>query len=500
MQFLSTLLFILLFILCLSVLVIIHEFGHFSAAKFFKVYVQEFSIGFGPALIHKKRKNGETYFSLRAIPFGGYVSMYGEEAGTSEREDIDPNRAYNRLKKWKKLIILFAGVFNNAVFAVLLFFISESCFPSQNLYLSYLEVKEGSIAYSEPVNLKTDDYVSIRPSYFIKDGKKTKSTSYYTIDLGATLTYLDETSNPQTKTVAATMYIGGASYNSRNYDTMLHYFDVDGDVVDFSKEYLPTNVNVKSVAFSVTRGTTVYKQYHDNVWYILPKEKPVTPFVGQAFLEPIITETGTKYKLLKWDGNEWVSAGVGQYSYTVPENPNDCFIWGDIEGNLDRRPTMTLNVVTNEQGNRVFESTGLSLLYEQRWKDNFGQILGKTFYDWGYSAGAIVRGFASLFTSTENWKDIGGIVAIGVQTTNILQNFGLGRFIYVWGLISVNLAIVNLFPFPGLDGWQILVIIVEGIFHKEIPAKVKTIISFIGLIVLFAFMAIILIKDVIGLF
>ena len=62
------------------------------------------------------------------------------------------------------------------------------------------------------------------------------------------------------------------------------------------------------------------------------------------------------------------------------------------------------------------------------------------------------------------------------------------------------LAIVNLFPFPGLDGWQILVIAVEGIFHKEIPAKVKTIISFIGLIVLFAFMAIILIKDVIGLF
>ena len=124
----------------------------------------------------------------------------------------------------------------------------------------------------------------------------------------------------------------------------------------------------------------------------------------------------------------------------------------------------------------------------------------QTFYDWGYSAGAIVRGFASLFTSTENWKDIGGIVAIGVQTTNILQNFGLGRFIYVWGLISVNLAIVNLFPFPGLDGWQILVIIVEGIFHKEIPAKVKTIISLIDLVVLFAFMAIILIKDVIGLF
>jgi len=500
MQILSTILFILLFILCLSILVIVHEFGHFSAAKFFKVYVQEFSIGFGPALIHKKRKKGETYFSLRAIPFGGYVSMYGEEAGKNEREDIDPSRAYNNLRKWKRLIILFAGVFNNAIFAILLFFISESCFPSQNLYLSYLEVKEGSIAASEPVNLKTDDYVSIRPANYLKDGKKTKSTSIYTIDLGATLTYLDESNTSQTKTVAATIFIGNASYNYRNYDNMLHYYEVDGDVVDLSKEYLPTNINVKSVAFSVTKGITVYKQFYNNVWNILPKEKPTDPFIGQAYLEPIITEQGTKYKLLKWDGNEWGSAAVGQYSYTVPEGANDCFIWGDIEGELDRRPAMTLNVTTDSEGKRIFESTGLSLLYEQRWKNNFGQILGQTFYDWGYSAGAIVRGFASLFTSAETWKDVGGIVAIGVQTTNILQNFGLGKFIYVWGLISVNLAIVNLFPFPGLDGWQILVIAVEGIFHKEIPAKVKTIISFIGLIVLFAFMAIILVKDVIGLF
>ena len=85
--------YILLFIVCLSLLIMIHELGHFTAAKIFKVYVMEYSIGFGPALIHKKRKDGETYFSLRAIPFGGYVSMFGEEVQLEEGQTIDKSRS-----------------------------------------------------------------------------------------------------------------------------------------------------------------------------------------------------------------------------------------------------------------------------------------------------------------------------------------------------------------------------------------------------------------------
>ena len=72
----------------------------------------------------------------------------------------------------------------------------------------------------------------------------------------------------------------------------------------------------------------------------------------------------------------------------------------------------------------------------------------------------------------------------------------VATFIYLWGLISVNLAIFNLLPFPGLDGWQLLVLIVEGITHKKIPDKAKNIVSFIGLVILLGFMAFILFKDV----
>jgi regulator of sigma E protease len=69
---------ILIMLVILAVLISIHEAGHLSMAKLFKVYCFEYSIGFGPKLLHVKRKNGETYFSIRALPFGGYCSMYGE--------------------------------------------------------------------------------------------------------------------------------------------------------------------------------------------------------------------------------------------------------------------------------------------------------------------------------------------------------------------------------------------------------------------------------------
>ena len=106
MDILMIILYILLFIFCLSVLIMVHEAGHLVTAKLFKVYCLEYSIGFGPAILHKKRKDGETFFSLRTIPFGGYVSMYGEGVELPEGVEIDSSRSLEGIKKWKKCIIL----------------------------------------------------------------------------------------------------------------------------------------------------------------------------------------------------------------------------------------------------------------------------------------------------------------------------------------------------------------------------------------------------------
>ena len=69
--FLGTVLNIVIFIVSLGALIVIHELGHLSTAKLFKVYCYEFSVGMGPALFKHKRKGGETIFSVRALPIGG---------------------------------------------------------------------------------------------------------------------------------------------------------------------------------------------------------------------------------------------------------------------------------------------------------------------------------------------------------------------------------------------------------------------------------------------
>lgn len=102
-------------IFVLGFLVLIHEGGHFLVAKFFKVKVNEFSIGFGKKLWSKKR--GETEYSLRAFPFGGFVSMLGEE------ERSDDERSFSKQKIWKRIAIVAAGGIVNIVFGLAVYFI-----------------------------------------------------------------------------------------------------------------------------------------------------------------------------------------------------------------------------------------------------------------------------------------------------------------------------------------------------------------------------------------
>ena len=90
---------IVLMLVILGILVAIHEAGHLAAAKIFKVYCFEYSIGFGPAIFKKKRKKGETAFALRAFPLGGYVSMYGEPGVVPEGfEAPEDSRSLERIQ------------------------------------------------------------------------------------------------------------------------------------------------------------------------------------------------------------------------------------------------------------------------------------------------------------------------------------------------------------------------------------------------------------------
>lgn len=115
---------ILIFILVLILLVLVHEFGHFLAAKLFGVKVEEFGIGFPPRLASVKK--GETVYSLNALPLGGFVKIFGE--GGEGKVD---KRSYASRPAWQRAIILLAGVFFNVVLAFFIFWIGLTTgFPS----------------------------------------------------------------------------------------------------------------------------------------------------------------------------------------------------------------------------------------------------------------------------------------------------------------------------------------------------------------------------------
>jgi regulator of sigma E protease len=110
--------YIVIGILVFGILIIVHELGHFAAAKAFNVKVVEFSVGMGPRILKKQGK--ETLYSLRVLPLGGSCLMEGED------EEVPDPRSFTAQKRWKRFIILVAGSLMNFIFGALVVFILVS--------------------------------------------------------------------------------------------------------------------------------------------------------------------------------------------------------------------------------------------------------------------------------------------------------------------------------------------------------------------------------------
>jgi len=147
---------IIVALLVLSVLIFFHELGHFSAARFFGVRVDVFSIGFGKKLITKKI--GDTQWSLSAIPLGGYVKMKGQDDTDPTKISYDED-SYNVKKPWQRIIILLAGPFANFLLAFILYFaIANLGVPKLLPYVG--KVSENTPAYTAGLT-KEDKIIQI---------------------------------------------------------------------------------------------------------------------------------------------------------------------------------------------------------------------------------------------------------------------------------------------------------------------------------------------------
>ena len=146
---------VICFILILGTIVLVHEFGHFFFAKLFGIYVYEFSIGMGPKIFSKKDKKGETCYSIRAIPVGGFVQLAGE--GMEEDSKLPKDRLLQYKPIWQRFLVMFFGAGNNFILAIIVLFFLGLVVGSPNNSTIIPSVIDGSPAYT--AGLKAGDKV-----------------------------------------------------------------------------------------------------------------------------------------------------------------------------------------------------------------------------------------------------------------------------------------------------------------------------------------------------
>ncbi len=447
---LDTIVSIILFIVAFGILICIHEAGHLSMAKLFKVYCKEYSIGFGPAIFSKRRKGHETKFSIRAIPFGGYVSMFGEGMeGDPELEGVPPERSLEGIKKWKKAIILSAGVILNAILAFILIFISNVAFPLKTPTRRTIVNESSAIATEYGVG-NDDELQFIIPN----------TPDYVTEDGG-------------------------------NYAFQYEFTD-------------ETKLMHQNVFFLIDPDVSINGEHLVLVYYPAGNKKNPVFTEGLSFYKGITGDELTELKYntqLKQDFIAWSQSDNHPNYYPDFEHglylfEENSIIHAHVNFKNAGEKIINLTVNSSKKGQKIintFEDIGLSFKMRKVWLP-FGQRLRYTFEDFGSAAGAVFKGLKILFTG--GIKNMSGVVGIFDASASLYSQYTFSTYLYFWGLISINLAIFNLLPFPGLDGWQLLVTAVEGITRKKIPQKVKTIVSLIGIGLLFALMAVIIVLDI----
>ena len=184
--------YILLAILVLLFMVLIHELGHYIAGKILKFKINEFSVGFGPKLLQKTKKNGEK-ISLRLLPLGGYCAFEGEDEDGNESPE-----AFNNQKPWKRLIVLFSGAFFNFLSAIIFSFIlllsngydlvQVKNIDSTSINYGYLQTQDVVLGINnQDIDFVHDESMNVLITQYVKSNYN----SYMGDDLHGEYSYVD---------------------------------------------------------------------------------------------------------------------------------------------------------------------------------------------------------------------------------------------------------------------------------------------------------------------
>lgn len=442
---------VILAILVLSVIIIVHEFGHFIVAKANGVTVLEFALGFGPKLIHFKK--GETVYSIKLLPFGGSCMMLGDEfmetadenddADSKEKkleEEYGADRVFSNKSVWSRIAIIAAGPLFNFLLALIL---SVVMIGVDGYDLCTVDkVYENSPAYEAGL-LEGDRILKINGDT-MSCAREYSFYRYYNAAKTMDITY--ERDGQKFTTVLTPQYVKSSSYK---------------------------------MGVAIRSDCTI-----DSV----TKDSPAEAGGIQAndivkSVDGIAMENNTQFTEFL---NEYTG---GELSVVVNRNGTDVVL------------SITPQLVEQES-----YYTGLTS-YGEYEKLSPMQTIVSAFKEVGYWIEIVIESLGMMFTGQVGINDLSGPVGtVSVMSTVVESSKPAGTLAVLMTLfslaimISANLGVMNLLPLPALDGGRLVFFILEVLRGKPVKKEHEGMVHFVGMILLMLLMVYVLFKDIRGLF
>ena len=447
------------FIIVIGVLVFIHEFGHFIAARLCGIHTDIFSFGMGPRLFGWNKKHGFSFgglkdwegngyceYRLSLFPIGGYVKVAGmvDESMDTSFINTEPKETEFRSKNLlQKVFVLSAGVIMNMLLAIGIFtFIAQAYGKTiwntteiGSVDKSSLGGKIGFVAGDKinSINNKPiTNWEELIDGLTLKDFGKSK-----TIKL--TRNNQDTVINTEGKVLLKAM----------SGQMALGIFPKNSFVFVVS-----ANKSKPAGKIGLTGGDTI----------ISVNNEKITDFTR---FTNILTQNKNKNIYLEWKrGNKYLKDSVAP----------------DGNGKLGFSPDVVYSGPVLKQSYSIFESIVVGFQQTYRFSELFVS-----------SVKQIIKGNISAKES------LGGPILIA-EAASRSAKMGLAAFLSFMALLSITLAIINILPFPALDGGHIVFAIIESIIRREIPIKIKMYIQNTGMIILLLLMAYIFYNDIMRMF
>jgi membrane-associated protease RseP (regulator of RpoE activity) len=447
---------ILVAIAILGVLIMAHEAGHLAVAKIFNVYCLEYSIGFGPKIFTIKPKKGrETAFSLRWIPLGGYVSMYGEGVDLPDGVTVPESRSLQGIKRWKAALIFSAGIVVNIILSLVFALFYSTCFPtyytgarvgsglanpydngnSKYVVGFYGESDTASIAFDSKTDLLETPFLFISSS---------GQTGGYLIDADATITRGTEVLHR-----VALYYPAHMDGQKNDFFSCLTFYpqkSLDEATLSFSSD---ASDDFISVTFDAKYQES--KALNDT-------QKAFFTAMGSPYFPDFDSGATSLFT------DDFASVDVTVLSSTAGKTGAEIY--------AARKTANWSSTATGSGTDIAWKSNDFALTSQKYWADGATRMAdtGKTWVSYWTSLG---EGIKMIFTGNAI-NSIGGPIAMTQAVATFSASIGYGKtFFYYGGFISLNLGLFNLLPFPGLDGWSLFVTALEGIINLIKRGKYK---------------------------